>query len=294
MLPLLSHSLRRHGGNRRSLWLLLAALLFCWSALQLYWADVNANFQVLNLLIWFGCLIALEDQLPQLWPRPSRVSLVLGGVLITATLWRGGWLYNEQDRFLYVLVPLLLLGLALLNQPIARLRLFAVPGVIALLFPLGVRMSTLYVYLERPTATLSWLMLTAFGFNPVLSGREVILPNGGVSITGTCTGIDQIVVSLVVVLIFLMVFPLRRWGSRVAALALALAAAVAVNAVRIALLALLVAVPQEWGKAAFEFFHDSYGGLLFSLFAVFILGWCYSKLIDLELSHGSLQPRDLA
>lgn len=66
----LEHLRTHHGGNRRSLWLLLAGLLFTWSALQLYWIDVDPSFQLLNLLIWFGCTIALEDQLPLLWPPP--------------------------------------------------------------------------------------------------------------------------------------------------------------------------------------------------------------------------------
>lgn len=287
-LPVVDQKLRRHAGNRRSLWLLLACLLFTWSALQLYWADVDPKFQLLNLLIWFGCTIALEDQLPLLWPRPSRASQLLGGALIGYTLWRGGWLLNQQDRFLYLMVPLLVGGLALLNRPFSRLRIFLVPGVIALLFPLGYRISALHPYLERPTAQLSWLLLTALGFEPALSGREVMLSSGGVSITGTCTGIDQIVVSLVVVLIFLMVFPLRSWLHRFLAVAIALVSAVLVNAVRIALLALLVAVPEDWGEQGFDFFHDSYGSLVFSLIAVFILGWGYTKLIDRELAGRGL------
>lgn len=280
----LEHLRSHHGGNRRSLWLLLAGLLFTWSALQLYWADVDPSFQLLNLLIWFGCTIALEDQLPLLWPRPSRSSLLLGAGIIGFTLWRGHALLSQQDRFLYLLVPLLIGGLALLNRPLRQARLFLVPGVIALLFPVGYRVSTLHPYLERPTAQLSWLLLTAFGFEPVLSGRDVLLSTGGVSITGTCTGIDQIVTSGVVVLIFLMVFPLLRWLHRLAAVLIAMVSAVVVNAARIALLALLVAVPEEWGAKGFEFFHDSYGSLVFSLIAVFILGWGYTKLIDVELS----------
>ncbi len=283
-LPAQGRQMPRHSGNRRSLWLLLTALLFSWSVLQFYWADVDPQYQLLNLLIWFGCTIALEDQLPLLWPRPSRASQLLGGVLIGYTLWRGSWLLNQQDRFLYVMVPLLLAGVALLNRPLSRLRIFLVPGVISLLFPLGYRLSALHPYLERPTAQLSWLLLTALGFEPALSGREVMLSTGGVSITGTCTGIDQIVVSLVVVLIFLMVFPLRSWPHRLIAVTIALAGAVVVNAVRIAMLALLVAMPEDWGKQGFNFFHDSYGSLVFSLVAVCILGWAYTKLIDLELS----------
>ena len=137
----------RHYGNRRSQWFLLTVLLFSWTVLQLYWADVDPQYQLLNLLIWFGCTIALEDQLPLLWPRPSRASQLLGGAVIGYTLWRGGWLLNQHDRFLYLMVPLLVGGLALLNRPFSSLRIFLVPGVIGLLFPLGYRISALHPYL---------------------------------------------------------------------------------------------------------------------------------------------------
>ena len=72
MVDQLRHLLHRHLGNRRSLWLLLAALLSSWNAYVLWLADLYPSFQVLNLFLWFGCVIALEDRLPELWPRPSR------------------------------------------------------------------------------------------------------------------------------------------------------------------------------------------------------------------------------
>jgi cyanoexosortase A len=290
---LTSKWLRRHGGNRRSLWLLLAGLLFTWSALQLSWADVNPSLQLLNLLIWFGCAVALEDQLQLLWPRPSRASQLAGGLLIGYCLWRGSWLLNQNDRFIYLLVPLLVAGLALLNRPFSGLRLFLVPGVIGLLFPIGYRIYTLSGVLERPTAQLGWLLLSILGFEPVVSGNQVILPTGAVSITGLCTGTDQLAMSLSVAVIFLLVFPLRSWLNRLLVVVIALLSAVLVNGVRIALLALLVTVPQPWGQQGFHFFHDSYGGLVFSLIAVFILGWSYTRLIDHELSQ-RVESRSLA
>jgi len=73
VLPAWRHQWHHHAGNRRSLWLLLAVLLFCWSALQFTWADLSPSGQMLNLMDWFGYLIALEDQLPALWPLPSHL-----------------------------------------------------------------------------------------------------------------------------------------------------------------------------------------------------------------------------
>lgn len=292
-VPALRQQFHHHAGNRRSLWLLLAVLTFSWTVLQFTWADLSPNVQVLNLMVWFGCLIALEDQLPALWPRPSRLSLLAGGGLLGVILWRGSWITSVHDRFTYLLLPLLLVGLALLNQSGRRLRLFLVPLLITLLFPLGLRLLTLADHLQGITTMLSWLILAGLGFNPLISGNQISLPTGAVSIAGYCTGVDQLAICLVVAVIFLLVFPLRRWPHQLLALVAAAAAALAVNAVRIAILALLVAVPERGGMTAFEFLHDSYGGLVFSLIAVGIFGWFYTLLVDRELADASLNQRML-
>ena len=63
----------------------------------------------------------------------------------------------------------------------------------------------------------------------------------------------------------------------------AVLSALVVNAIRIAILALLVSMRNQAGMSAFEFLHDSYGGLVFSLIAVGILGWFYTMLVDREV-----------
>lgn len=275
--------LRHHRGNRRSLWLLISVLLFCWTTLIISWANLSPNVQVLNLLIWFGFVVALEDKLPALWPRPSKLSLLCGGILLTALLFRGSFITSVHDRFTLVFLPLQVAALALLNQSGGRLRMFLVPFLISLLFPLGQRLLHLADYLQGTTAVLSWSILMALGFNPVLSGNEVILETGAVSITGYCTGVDQLMICLVVAIIFLLVFPLRIWSHRLLAIIVAIISALIVNAIRIAILALLVSVPNRGGMAFFEFLHDSYGGLVFSLIAVGIFGWFYTMLVDREI-----------
>lgn len=276
--------IRRHGINRRSLWLLLAALLFGWNTAVLGLAGVAPDTQVLNLLLWFGCLIALEDRLPELWPRPCRSSLLVGGVLLTLTLLRGDFATTGQDRFFYLVLPLLVLGLALLNRPFLGLRIFTVPLVISLLLPLTRVLFATHPVIIPLTSVLTWTTLRVLGLSPLINGATITLPNGAVEIGGNCTGIDQIIFTLSVALIFLMVFPLRRWRHRWFVVVVAVVAAVQVNVVRISILALLVNLPDESGMPAFTFFHDSMGGLLFSIVSVAVMGWCHTALIDRELA----------
>jgi exosortase/archaeosortase family protein len=276
--------IRRHSSNRRSLWLLLAALLFGWNTAVLGLAGVAPDTQVLNLLLWFGCLIALEDRLAELWPRPSRASLVAGTLLLTLTLWRGDFSTMGQDRIFYLFLPLLVLGLALLNQPFRSLRLFIVPLVISLLLPITRVLFATHPVIIPLTTVLTWLTLMGLGFSAEMSGAEIALGSSGVEVGGNCTGIDQIIFTLSVALIFLMVFPLRRWLHRWLVLMVAVVGAVLVNVVRITILALLVDLPEKSGMPAFAFFHDSMGGLLFSIVSVAVMGWCHTALIDRELA----------
>lgn len=285
-LELQLQQLRRHLGNRRSLWLLLVSLLFTWNTALLWWADLNPSLQVLNLVAWFGCVIAMEDRLPDLWPRPSRTSALLGGTLLVLLLWRGTWFFTNQYQGLYddLLMPLQVLALGLLNQPVRRFGLFRLPLIIAMLYPLGQRVHLLQDHLIPLTAASSWIMLSALGFQPVLDGNALRLARGAVEIGSPCSGIEQLVVTVSVAIIFLLVFPLQNWRHRLAVLILAGVVAFLTNAFRIALLAWLVDLPKGSGMVAFDFLHDSYGGLVFSLAAVWILGAFYTRLIDVELA----------
>jgi cyanoexosortase A len=280
----LRHLWERNRSNRRSLWLLLAGLIFIWITLLFTWAGFSPNHQVLNLMIWFGAVIALEDQMPALWPRPSRFSFLSGAALLAAVLLRGSFIASVHDRFTLLLLPLVLVALGLINQPLRRARMFVVPFIITLLFPFGLRVLELADYLQGITAQLSWLMLMAIGFEPLVTGNKLLLASGGVTITGYCTGVDQLMICLVVAVIFLLVFPLRYWHHRFIALMVATVAALVVNGVRISLLAWLVSLPDQAGMSGFEFLHDSYGGLVFSLIAVGIFGWVYTMMVDREIA----------
>jgi cyanoexosortase A len=281
--------LRRHGSNRRSLWLLLAALLFTWATSVLMVAQLSPSIQLLNLMVWFGCATSLEDQLARLYPSPSRSSLAAGTALITYSLARGFAITSEHDRFIYMMIPAIITGLAMLNKPLAMLRMFRVPIVISLLFPISLRILTLEDAFVDITSTISWAILAAIGFDPVLEGNRISMPTGSVTIGGYCTGVDQIAICLVVAVIFLLVFPLQKWMNRLAAIAISIVSGFGVNAVRISLLAYLVAIPEKKGMSMFRFMHDSYGSLVFSLIAVGIFGWAYTLLVDQEINERQLE-----
>ena len=273
-------------GDRRFLWLLLAGLAFGWNVAVFGLSHQLETNQVLNLLLWLGIWMALEDQGPSLWPRPSRASAFGGTLLLVLTVARSSLTTNTQDRFIYLVLPLLAIGLALLNRPPGQWRRFWKPLAIALLLPLSrlITNGALPGLLVPVTAKLTWVLLHALGFRAFLDGAEVQLGSGGVLVFGACAGIEQLIFTVSVVVIFLLLFPLERLLHIVLVITASIVGAVLVNGVRIALLAYCTSWPDKAGMPAFTFLHDSYGSLLFSLVAVSIVGWIYLKLLDRELA----------
>ena len=101
---------------------------------------------------------------------------------------------------------------------------------------------------------------------------------------GPCSGVEQLIFTVSVVVIFLLVFPLERAMNIAAVLIAAVLSAIVINVVRISLLAYLTSWSNKSGMPAFYFLHDSYGSLMFSFVAVSLVGWLYLKLLDHELS----------
>jgi exosortase/archaeosortase family protein len=275
--------------NRRSVWLLLCGILFTWNTSLLWLAHASDKYQCINLLLWLGILIALEDQLPLLWPRPSKNSAALGSIILAAVVVRGSVITYPYDLFYLIASPLLVLGLALLNRSISELRLFSKPLLIGLLLPFSTLLGMLIALscapiLAKLSAFFSWLLLYVLGFRATLVGQNVSVGLAGVEVAPGCVGIDQIVFSLSIVFVFLLVFPLRNRRAVLFVLLLSVIIAFFGNVVRLSLLAYLISLPGQIGVGLFDFFHASHGSLIFSLISASFVGYLYLVTLDRELS----------
>jgi exosortase/archaeosortase family protein len=274
--------LRRHLSNRRSLYLCLAALVFCWNS-SILWFTQSLELQTFNLLLWLGILIALEDQLSNLWPKPSQASFFAGALILALLLSLSPWMINEQDGYVkYLLLPVIVVSMALLSRPLGNLQLFKNPLLIAMLLPLSGSIEVVTSpILNRLTALLTWTLLYGLGFQATLSGKEVSLPSGGVQVETPCNGVEQLIFSVSIIIIFQLIFPLQKGFNIHKALIGATLSAIALNVLRIAFLAYLTTWPNRSGMPAFDFFHG-HGGLLFSLVASAVACWLYVTLLHSE------------
>ena len=283
----------------RNLWLLLASLLIWQNLWLLHATQDSPKLLLFVLLLWWGALTCMEDRLETLRPSPSCISLALGSVLLLWSLWRSSQIIT-LDSVVYVLAPLQGLGLALLCVPLRRLGQFSQQLLILAflpIYPMVNNVGPLAIWLESwvspLTARLAAGWLSTLGMEAVSSGRLVQTPSGGVSVAGACSGIDQVSQVVAIALIFFLAFPLRRARHRWFLFAAAIASAVAINTMRIALLALIVSVEAPVAKGGgwwFNFFHEETGSLIFSGLNVFLFGALYLWVIDRELGPPASPP----
>lgn len=267
----------------RNLWLLLAAAVATQN-LAVFTSSQNAHVAVFALLAWGGALICMEDQLEKLEPRPGRLGLVVGSVLLL-------WVIARTSRILfwegilYVLAPLGGLALVLLCLPLGEFKKMRESLLCLMMLP-SFALITLRLP-EQPlsllTAKIAAFWISLLGLQVSSQGRNVLLPNGGVTVLGACNGMDMIAQIICVGLIFLMAFPIKSRLSRLIILLISPLLGLLANTLRISLLALITTTGQGKGAPLFEFFHKDMGSLIFSGVGVFVFGMIYMWLIEREL-----------
>lgn len=274
--------------SRRSQWLLLAALLCLWNTSLLWLSHPSDNNQCINLLLWLGMLISLEDRLPLLWPKPSKTSAFAGFLLVTLVLIRGSSIVHHYDKFSPLALPFIALGLCLLNRPLGDWKLFHQPLAIAFLGPAFTLIGYFLVWslgsiMPNLSAFFTWLLLYGLGHKATVSGQKVLIGSGGIDVYQGCAGLDQIKFSLLIIAIFLIVFPLRKGSNIFLVLVASAPIAITCNVARLALLAYFSSWVNGQGMRLFDFFHESHGSLIFSMISASLVGYLYLKVLVREL-----------
>jgi cyanoexosortase A len=275
----------------RNLWLALAAAVAIQN-IAVFQTSQTEHTTVFALLVWGGAVICMEDQFEDLRPQPSAWGLIVGTLLLVWVLARSA-LILHWDGLLFALAPIGGFALALMGEKPAALGRFRDPLLCLLSLPgFALLMRALP---EAPisllTATFSGLWLSVLGLDVVVSGRNVMLPGGGVEVLGPCNGLDMMAQILCVGVIFLLAFPIRSWTSRFLVLLIAPVIGLICNTFRIALLALCAGYGYGKGSWLFTFFHESTGSLVFSGVAVLMFGMAYMRLLERELPPLPNQPK---
>ncbi|WP_013322112.1 cyanoexosortase A [Gloeothece verrucosa] len=167
------------------------------------------------------------------------------------------------------------LGLSLIASGVRGLKQYWRELII--LFFLGIP-SLILSSLTNPseiTAKFSAFILECLNYDVSLQGIHINLPTGGVTVVKGCSGLEAMAYLLGIAAIVLTLFPLRRIYNLFVPI-VAVIVGFVVNAVRVALMAILVASDQ---LDAFDYWHEGEGSLIFGMLAVVIFIGFYFLLI---------------
>lgn len=198
-------------------------------------------------------------------------------------------LAGGDSRGLYLLAGSLALFLIFLTDRAYYLAAFAMIGLLGgliwtfwghrllrqLIFPLGFLAWMIPLpFIERATIPLAqWTgvcsaaLARGLGMNVTVNGSEVILPNVNLVIGAQCSGINSVMALLALTTLAAYVMAGPAWGRIILAL-LAIPLAMAGNLARVA--SLLFVARRFGADAAFAFYHD-YSGLIIFLLVLLLL-----------------------
>ncbi|MGB7415746.1 MAG: cyanoexosortase A, partial [Thermosynechococcaceae cyanobacterium] len=192
------------------------------------------------------------------------VAIAILGILLIKSVGAPG------EKFIGFFPLFAFIGIALLASSLQGLKQYRQELIV--FFFLGLPRLALAVIpnlLAPVTAVASSYLLWYTGVAVTLQNGNVIrLPNGGVEVVPSCSGLNLMLYMLGVAVLFLILFPTSKQQKIILPI-VAVALGFAVNAVRVALLAIFSTYSD---KNMFEYWHSQGGALIFVCIAVLLFG----------------------
>lgn len=260
--------------------------------LTLTWRSGNANLLSASMVFWVAvaCLIWKKHQALNLYSDVS--SKLLGISLLILVLFQSTYLFGN-DLFLRLSPIGLGLGVGLLASGFKGLKQYWQE--LVLLCAIAIPWESLLPFtqflsaLSLLTAKFATFVLWSLGFPIHHKGVFMTLPTGTLEVAPGCSGIGIILQLLGWAFILLVMVP-TSWRQKVLVLSAAFFFGFVVNGVRVALLAVLVALSNP---TAFDYWHQGDGSLIFSMIAVFMFGiFCYFIVLRKEVKKTEVIATD--
>lgn len=251
--------------TRYSLLSLLTALIVLHLSLVL--RSDNTDLIGSSLLYWFVATLIFRQNCSKLDLQSNPISITLGTLVLIPVLSKSASISGNDIVLrlipIFSIVPLALIASGGLKQywrEILILAVFAIPPGLILMFfdPSAI------------TAQVSGFALWVLGFNVTVQDVLVRLPKGSIEVYSACAGVALMLQLFGVSLMYLFLQPTKRY-QKVLIPGVALFIAFILNALRVALMAVLVALGDQ---NAFEYWHIGNGSLVFSTIAVLL--FCFS------------------
>lgn len=239
----------------------------------------NSDLLINSIIFWVAASSLIWKRRYTLNLKTDIISSFLGTLLITSVLLKS---MSPTDNFLYVSPLISSIGLGLIASGFQGLKQYR--SELLLLFFLGVPYATLFplIDISEFTAKIAAFLLWYSGFDVSRTGVEIVLSSGIVEVYQACSGMKNILELWGLSALILVMVPTNRY-QKILVPIVATLIGFAVNMVRVVLMAALVASEKQ---AAFKYWHQGDGSLVFSMISVLIFGsFCFLSLRFEEVSN---------
>lgn len=247
--------------------LLTTAAALITAHLTLVWRADKPSLFALSIVFWLATISIVWDKRRHLKLTTDIFSCLVGVLIILGT-------------FVTITSPLgvkLLgsypftsaLGLALIASGSKNLRQYRQELIILFFLGLPRILPKILPNIAPATAHLSAYLLWYSGFDVSLQGVNITLPNGGVEVVPSCSGLNLMIYMLGLAVIYRSMFPTNN-SQKVIAPVVAITIGFLVNGIRIAILAVL---SSHANHQHFEYWHSKEGALIFIVISVLLFGY---------------------
>lgn len=267
-------------------WLLAIASSLTALYVSLYLRLDGDLSQLTISLLGLGAVFSLLAEKRQTLKLVSDIfSSLLGILLIAFALLRSNYVVGV-DSIVEFTPFIVFLGLALLASGIKGLRQYWLELIIIFAFNLPVEYIAQRLDISIFTAKFSFAFLSYLGLPVLRQGVNIIMPTGAVEVYPGCSGMETMSQLVKLAILFIVMFP-TSLAKRIIVPIAAIAIAFVVNAIRVALMAYLVA---KSNPEAFQYWHTGTGSQIFFLICTIVFG-CFCYLITKQDDDSDLDER---
>mgnify|MGYP002776998869 CR=1 FL=1 len=249
--------------------------------LSLVFSGDNTDLIGSSLLYWSAAILILRHKQSKLDFSSDFASISIGSLVLVSVLSKSASI-SGNDIFLRILPILSIAALVLIASGFRGLKQHWQELLILCVFAIPPGLILLFFDPSTMTAKVSGFILHALGFQVSVQGVLVSLPRGSIEVYSACAGVATMLQLFGVALMYLFLQP-TKYYQKFLIPGFALLIAFLVNALRVALMAVFVALGDQ---TAFEYWHVGNGSLVFSTIAVLI--FCLSSQVLLPHEERSL------
>ncbi|HIK38141.1 MAG: cyanoexosortase A [Geminocystis sp.] len=276
--------------SKRGFWLWVALSALVAINIAIFWQMKNFAHAGMSVLYWSAVYSLLWDRRREIVLKTDFFSCIFGVVLIVTTLVISSHIPTTKESHIHSVSPFFFsLGLALIASGFSGLKQFW--RELLIIFFLGIPrvIFNLFTDISPLTAKAASFILYYMGFEVSRDGVYISLPQGTVKVYEGCSGIESVTYVLGLSVICLVMFPIKkRYTYFVPVVAILIG--FFVNALRVALMAILVAYGN---REAFVYWHEGDGSLIFGMIAVGLFGGFYWLLLSgKDRKNSSFTPDD--